>query len=253
MSNKWSRDESILALALYCKTPYSKIKVTNNEIIELAKIINRTPDAVTMKMWNLGRFDSDLRARGNHGLPNGSKLDKEVWDEFHANMESLFEEAEKIAGANNSLLLVENDDYVTRPIGENVPTTSQARKGQQYFRNTVLSAYNNTCCITGLEIPVLLQASHIKPWRDSDPITERTNPVNGLCLNVLHHKAFDKGIITIDTDYKIIVSKLAKEKYSSQVFNDYFLKYEGQSIKLPDRFLPSKEFLEYHNSQLIGF
>ena len=71
-------------------------------------------------------------------------------------------------------------------------------------------------------MPSLLIASHIKPWRDSDPKTERTNPCNGLSLNALHHEAFDNGIFKIDTDYKILISKIAKDRYTAEVFYDFF-------------------------------
>lgn len=99
----------------------------------------------------------------------------------------------------------------------------------------------------------MLEASHIKSWGTSDPRTERTNPQNELCLNVLHHKAFDTVLITIDTDYKILLSKKVKSALSSEIYNDYFLKYEGKKIALPDRFIPLKEFIIYHNSQLKDF
>ena len=102
-------------------------------------------------------------------------------------------------------------------------------------------------------MPELLIASHIKPWEVSDPKTERTNPCNGLSLNPLHHEAFDRGIFTIDTDYRIWVSRYAKDHYTSEVFDDYFGKYEGKMINLPERFLPSKEMIEYHNSKLSIF
>jgi putative restriction endonuclease len=124
---------------------------------------------------------------------------------------------------------------------------------QGFFRSAVISAYNQKCCVTGLDIPSLLIASHIKPWKDSDPQTERTNPCNGLSLNALHHEAYDDGIFTIDTDYRIWVSKIAKERYTSEVFHDFFEKYEGKTITLPERFLPSKEMIEYHNSKLSNF
>ncbi len=251
MSKKnWSRNESILALALYCKTPFSKISSRNDQIIELAHRINRTPSAVSMKMCNFARFDTELISKGISGLTNGSRLDGEIWNEFHQNMEQLYLEAEQISGSIK-LTFLESDIEI--PVGEEIESISKARKGQAFFRNAVLSAYNNTCCITGLKIPKLLQASHIKSWKDSDPLTERTNPANGLCLNALHHKAFDNGLFTIDTDYKILVSKQVKDVYASQVFNDFFKKYEGQQIIMPIRFLPSKEMIIYHNSKLVDF
>lgn len=165
-------------------------------------------------------------------------------------MEELYAEAENATSGASVLLPTEEIEI---PAGEDITTVSKARKGQAFFRNAVLSAYDNTCCITGINILKLLQASHIKSWRDSDPSTKRTNPINGLCLNALHHKAFDNGIITIDTDYRILVSKQAKEHYTTEIFSEFFAKYEGKTITLPMRFLPSKKFIEYHNSKLSNF
>ena len=250
MSNTWSREESILALALYCKIPFSKISKTNKDIIELANHLNRTPSAVAMKMCNFGRFDPELQARGISGLSNGSHLDRIVWDEYFQNMEQLFYESERILGSPELLL---DDNSTNLPFGNDVSVLSTTRRGQAFFRRTVLSAYNNTCCVTGLNIPSLLQASHIKPWADSDPRNERTNPKNGFCFNSLHHNAFDIGLISIDTNYQLIVSKSAKDAYSNQIFKDFFVKYEGKRIALPKRFLPSKEYINYRNSKLEDF
>ena len=246
----WTKEETILALALYCKIPFGKINKFHPQVIELSRLIGRTPAAVSMKMGNFGRFDPELSARGVMGLSHGSHLDKEVWDEYYQNMEELFERTSAFTGASEVII---SDEELQLPVGETRTTLSKSRKGQAFFRSTVLSAYNNTCCITGISIPSLLQACHIKSWTDSDPITERTNPVNGLSLNKLHHAAFDEGILTIDTDYRILISKTAKDKYSNEAFNENFLKYEGKLITLPERFLPSREMIDYHNSMLSNF
>lgn len=74
-------------------------------------------------------------------------------------MEHLFIEAEKIIGLNSTIL---TEDDIGIPVGEDIWTVFKTRKGQAFFRSTVLSAYNNTCCITGINIPQLLQASHIR-------------------------------------------------------------------------------------------
>ena len=250
-SNKWTKDETVLALALYCKIPYGRIHKNNPQIIELAKLIGRTPAAVSMKMGNFGRFDEELAKKGISGLSHGSALDKVVWDEYHLNMQALSETVEKVPYMQEFM----NADDVAEllPAGKTRTATVQTRVNQGFFRSAVISAYNRKCCVTGLDVPSLLIASHIKPWRDSDPQTERTNPCNGLSLNALHHEAFDDGIFTIDTDYRIWISRAAKERYTSEVFHDFFEKYEGKTITLPERFLPSKEMIEYHNSKLSNF
>ena len=162
-------------------------------------------------------------------------------------MERLYNEAEKAASSTVILLTQDKQAELIIPEGVNVETRGSSRRGQAFFRSTVLSAYNNTFCITGIDVPKLLQASHIKSWSASDPATERNNPSNGLCLNYLHHKAFDEGYITIDTDKKIIVSKEIKDRCTIQVYQDYFVKYDGQKITLPQRFLPCIEMIQQHN------
>ena len=77
-------------------------------------------------------------------------------------------------------------------------------RGQYFFRLAVLNSYENKGCITGLPYTELLVASHIKPWKDSDLKVEKTNPMNGLSLNALYDKAFDKGLITITPDYQLM-------------------------------------------------
>lgn len=63
--------------------------------------------------------------------------------------------------------------------------------------------------------------------------------------------AFDKGFITIDKNYRVIVSKEIKNLTPKKVFEDYFYRYENQKIILPDKFLPFKEFLEFHNNNIF--
>lgn len=124
---------------------------------------------------------------------------------------------------------------------------SKQRVGQYFFRSVVLSAYGNKCCVTGLSIPELLVASHIKPWAFSDQKTERTNPSNGLSLNAFHDKAFDKGLITIDKTYKIIFSKRISEIEMDENTLEWFNSYKNKQIILPEKFIPDKRFIEYHN------
>lgn len=166
-------------------------------------------------------------------------------------MERLYNEAEKADSSTDILLTQDKQAELIIPEGVNVEARGSSRRGQAFFRSTVLSAYNNTCCITGIDTSKLLQASHIKSWSTSNPATERNNPTNGLCLNYLHHRAFDEGYISIDTDYRIIISKEIKDRCTMQVYQDYFVKYDGQKITLPQRFLPSIEMIRQHKQLII--
>lgn len=240
---KWSAEETILAFYYYCKIPFGRIHKGNPEIIRIASILGRTPSSVSRKMGNLGHFDPELRRRTVSGLSNASKIDAEVVAQFYNNWEELSYRAQQIELAFSSDAAVRD---VMLPSGSDREQTVKARVNHQFFHDAVLSSYRQQCCITGIDIPTLLIASHIKPWAVSDPRTERTNPCNGLCLNALHDRAFDKGLITVLPDYSVRVSSQISEEHSGEGI--MWLKLcDHQKITLPEKFAPNKEFLEYHN------
>lgn len=251
--NNWTREETIIAFNVYCKIPFKSSSKTNPTIIKFANIIGRSPSALNMKVGNFGRLDPELKKRGITGLVNGSKLEEEIWNEFNGNWDKLaFESEELIAKFQNKSIEKVDDTELNLenfPKGLDKERTVKTRVNQSFFRSTVLSSYNLKCCITGLFIPEFLVASHIKPWAKDKK--NRTNPRNGLCLNSIHDKAFDKGFITVTTDYKVLVSKYFNDFQSEKIIQDFFTKYNHQKIKLPDKFLPSKDFLEWHYEKLF--
>ena len=86
-SNKWTREELIIAFNLYCKIPFGKIHIHNPQIISLAKLLSRTPSAVSWKLANFARLDPSLQNRNVTGASHGSKLDIEIWNEFSKDWE----------------------------------------------------------------------------------------------------------------------------------------------------------------------
>ena len=255
-SNKWTREETILAFDLYCRTKFSKISSTNSDIIQLANLIGRTSGAVALKMLNLAHLDPELQKKNITGMSHGSMLDVEVFNEFNKDWEELSYQAQLIRARYNKTSvfnIIEMQDLQKLPEGKNKTALMKARIGQHFFRSTVLSSYNNKCCVTGIKCSELLVASHIKPWNVSDEHTERTNPKNGLCLNSLHDKAFDRGLITLDQDYRIVVSKKLKFVDMDEKTRDWFFYYEGKQIQLPIKFLPDRQFIEYHSVNVFKY
>ncbi len=250
----WERYELILAFDLYCKTPFGKISSSNKNIQELAKLLGRTPGSIALKMSNLAHFDPILQARGIKGMKNGNKLDPLIFNEFKDNLEELANQAEKIreqlSGMTNNTIELQIEVQGLPP-GEYRDQVVRVRLGQNLFRQTVLNSYYNRCCITGLSEQKLLIASHIKPWAQCDENTERTNPTNGLCLNAFHDRAFDQGYITIDLDYKIQVSSKLMDAKMDEETKDWLKYYNHREIELPEKFAPSKEFLQYHNDVIF--
>ena len=100
-----------------------------------------------------------------------------------------------------------------------------------------------------LRISPWLWFSHIKPWALSDK-TERLNPQNGLCLNALHDRAFDRGLISVTDDYSVMVSNQVTHS-TSGVVQKLLLDYAGRRINLPSRFIPHPDFLEWHRDNIF--
>lgn len=246
----WTRDELVLAINLYCKLPFGKMHKGNSEIIALSKIIERTPSAIARKLGNFASFDPTLKARGIRGLANAGKQDAEIWNEFYNNWDAaLFASEELLAKTKHSTIekinKIELDDLPKE--GKEKERLVKVRVNQSIFRTVVLATYNNSCCITGINNPELLIASHIVPWSKDEK--NRLNPMNGLCLNALHDKAFDAGLITISADdYTIKVSSKLKKKNMPESIEQNFIRLEGEGIKLPDKFLPARELLIIHNN-----
>lgn len=247
-SNNWTREETIVAFNVYCKIPFKDSSKTHPTIIKYANIIGRSPSALNMKIGNFGRLDPELKKQGITGLVNGSKLEEEVWNEFNGNWGKLaFESEELIAKFQNKK--IGEITFENFPEGKERETTIRARVNQNFFRSAILSSYNVKCCITGLSIPDFLVASHIMPW--SKDKANRTNPHNGLCLNSIHDKAFDKGFITITPDFKVKTSNYFNDFSKDASINNFFLKYSDQRIKKPERFVPTKDFLDYHYQNIF--
>lgn len=134
--------------------------------------------------------------------------------------------------------------------GEDKTVESRARIGQGYFRKMVLANYDGKCCVTGLDIPQTLRASHIVAWAEDKRY--RMDPENGLCLSATYDAAFDKHLISFDEDYRMIVSKEIKDYYTTEVTKDYFHKFEGKQIIFPVRFMPSQKLLAKHRELLMS-
>lgn len=235
----WTRDELILAINLYCKTPFGRIHMRNPEIIELSNKLGRTPGSVSYKLANFASIDPTIDRKG---AVNVSKLDREVWNEFFEDWETMaFESETRMAQVKKSESKVDElDDFLIRN-GETRSSVVKVRINQNFFRKMILTSYNNLCCITGIDNIELLVSSHIIPWARDEK--NRLNPMNGLCLNALHDRAFDKGLISIDESYNVIVSKRVKHKL--------ILQYDRKPIILPDRFIPDQKFLSFHRKNIF--
>lgn len=143
--------------------------------------------------------------------------------------------------------VISDPDVSTNPVLRRyVRIFVQQRLHQNYFRDIVLTAYNNTCSMCNLQHPELLDAAHIIP--DSDPEGE---PIinNGISLCKIHHAAYDQNILGINPDYLIkIRTDILEEKdgpmlkYGLQYLNDKNLILPVKKKDYPDRARLEKRF-----------
>lgn len=259
---KWTREHELIALNLYGKLPFGQFHHTNPLIVDVAKRMGRSAGSLSMKLSNLASLDPVQKARGIRGLPGASQQDRDMWKEFHLNLNVLGPESEQLL---HDLFTTNNDrevDFLERdrvrlepsaksPLG---PTEAMAsirvRRGQQFFRQTVLTSYGVSCCISGINVPRLLVASHIKPWRNFPKY--RLDPRNGLCLSTLHDAAFDAGLITLDDNLGVVLSARLRGYLPSKSLEHNFSRFEGRSIRLPDKLAePNPAFLRFHRTKIF--
>lgn len=239
----WKRDELLVALGLYLRLPFGRLHQRNPEIVHHAELLDRTPSALAMKLTNLASLDDSIE---RSGLRNASAADRAMWTELQTDWSAT---ADSIAQANERIgISAIGEEPQPAGVGEDVIAETKVRRGQALFRATVLSAYQNRCCVTGLSDVRLLNASHISPWRD-DP-SNRLNPRNGLCLSALHDRAFDRGLITLDGGLRVVLSPRL-ESNNNPFVRSSLAEYAGQPIEQPEKFAPRRDFLAYHREHIF--
>lgn len=247
--NKWTIVELKLALALYCQLPFGKMHSRNQDVIRLAEKIGRTPSAVAMKLVNLASLDPEIVNSGRSGLGNASALDRQVWERFQNNWDG---EISSVADQLVAITDIKSEELNTE-LPLSIDTTRRAevevRKKQYIFRRMVLSSYVSVCCMSGLSEPRLLVASHIMPWNRSNE--NRLNPKNGLCLSVLHDKAYDRGLLTVLPDYSIVVSSEISKLRDDKFIQETLISCHGKQITMPEKFHPDPNYLTWHNENIF--
>jgi putative restriction endonuclease len=247
----WMRDEHILAFNLYCQIPFGKIHTGNPKVQELSALLGRSFSSVARKLANFARLDPFHQKRGVKGLAHGAKDEESIWQEFSSDPEALaFESYRLLAKFSGGTVEVvaQIETYDLPPPGKEREAIVRLRVNQSFFRRRVLAAYDFRCCVTGLSIKQLLVASHIVPW--SIDTVNRLNPRNGLCLNALHDRAFDCGLMWIEEGFRVKVSpKLHAKPQNLNGAARWLSSFDGKHLILPKNFQPDPELLKQHAAQ----
>ncbi len=245
----WTRDQQLLALRLYVRSAFGRLHGRNPDIVRQAEGIGRTANALAMKACNFASLDPAFRATNRRGLSGASTADRALWAEFVANPDAIADEAEATYEAFMAGEPKAAAAEIAVPSGEtDALRLVRTRRVQSFFRAAVLTSYDGTCAVSGMRLRALLNASHIIPW--SHAHNRRADPTNGICLNALFDRAFDRGLMTIDEDMRVVMSPVIRSAATNAALACSLLEAEGRKLTMPSRFLPDPAALEYHRQAI---
>lgn len=246
----WSEQELLIAFLLYCRTPFGRLHQRNPDILELSRVLGRTPSAVAMKACNFASLDPAQKARKIKALGNVSHADRRLWERFQHNPEEVAFEAE----AANAMLTGQDSPPLEQefqlPVGPSETSRMvRVRRVQAFFRDAVMVSYDYRCALSNIAVPELLTASHIIPW--GVDVDRRADPRNGIALNALYDRAFDRGLITFDPSLRVVLSRRLRADDAPPFQREALLSLEGLRLRLPSRFAPDPDAMAYHREQVF--
>ena len=130
---------------------------------------------------------------------------------------------------------------------EVVYSVSQRRFRDRAFSTAIRRHYGGTCAFSGLRIVngggrPEVQAAHIRPVADRGPDSVR----NGLALSSTFHWMFDRGLISVNDDYSLLLKRSAIPSRVLSLVN------RDGTLRLPSRpaYRPHRRFLAYHRERI---
>lgn len=214
-----------------------------------ARISNPLPFSMRLFQEDLNDFDWNFRERGptwerffnQYGMTTITKSDFVGLIYLAFNEEEEIEES--ITNANAEAQLIQQQLTGDFSVEDSVGLQKR-RIGHKVFADKVKLYYDYTCAISGIKAKDFLVASHIIPW--SERKESRLDPSNGICLSVFFDKAFDKGYITLTTDYKVKVSENCDPTIAT-----ILAQYKNKRIAFPKAAPPKHAYLTWHNENIF--
>ena len=169
--------------------------------------------------------------------------------DFKADIESLIAEEQQIDGYRQTLLLQVKQTFSSLQPLALTETDNPIRTAG--FRQAIMRIYDYTCAVCQLYVLTLdgesvTEAAHIIPFN----ISGNNDVRNGISLCQLHHWSFDRGLISVDRNYKVIVSNLMLERGPTEWL---LTNLRGRLIRLPDdeALYPAQEALKWHREEIL--
>jgi len=204
------------------------------------------------KMYLGARIDEDLfrlmQMESSREKLRMALLHTYFHPQLHAQLQSHAKVSQAARFYSAGLLGAENTaNYNTTP----PPPELQKQVRDQGFRKAIVQIYAHRCALCGIKMRTpeghtIVDAAHIVPWS----VSHNDEPTNGLALCKLCHWSFDKGLMSVDDDYHVMVSKA--------VMKDHNL--PGHILTLSDRLMfrpeqsrnwPALEHFAWHRKKIF--
>ncbi|MBL8908650.1 MAG: HNH endonuclease [Rhizobiales bacterium] len=151
---------------------------------------------------------------------------------------------ERLLGVGSTLAASAPFGFYEQTARYGEPTLITPRLGQRAFRIAVTESYGRQCCVTDGKVLPALDAAHIKPYSDGGL---HAKP-NGILLRRDIHSIFDAGFVTVDPEYRFVVSRKVKEVFNN---GEEYRRLHGKRIRLPgeQNDWPDRDLLRWHNTE----
>jgi putative restriction endonuclease len=142
-------------------------------------------------------------------------------------------------------------DGIAQAVGLDLDGIARSSRRDAAFRDSVVSVWAHQCAFCGFSVQLdssdlALEAAHIRWVQFGGP--DAVN--NGLACCSIHHKAFDRGAISVSDEHRILVSSRI---YGNTGLESWFLAIHGRQLRTPSRrnASPNKDFLAWHRKEVF--
>ena len=202
----WSMEERILTF-------------NGNDYIRITSDIADIRNQISHAQQNKKKDPSTKGGNPTKRILLSADLDSRTWEEIVLGTSNHFTVSAKDFSEITDDFDVESLDDARSKVLRAI----SSRRGQKKFRKSLIEAYDGKCAITQCTIIELLEAAHIVPYTG-----KQTNHIqNGLLLRADIHTLFDLGLISVDKDFRVVVSGTLENTKEYWALN-------GTSIFLPE-------------------
>lgn len=245
--NDWTEEQTLVLFNAYLNGDEKGFGNRESPVVlKYSKILGRSPGSIKAKMENIRTANPAYTLKRT----NSARYITQVWMDLLEDYEGAVERIGRVASEYLADRNLDAGEVVIGKVefnpGADDARECRVRKGQGVFRLNVANNFERRCCITGIAENSLLVASHIVPWSESSP-EEKTDPRNGLFLNRLHDGLFDRHLMTIDEEMRVVYSDGLEEGMPPEVYERFFKPYEGGRISEPVYFEIDAGLLARHN------